>query len=152
MDSPQNHIWGPALWMLLHSSVERFGYSPTLPTEEQRIWNGLLRSLQYSLPCPLCKKHYTTYLASRPLVFTKSALRLWLYHLHYEVNQRTGKSTTMSLEEVEEVYRTPFQFTRYYPIVLSQMMKALRLGWSSREDIQRSARFFEEIKRHYDFF
>jgi Erv1 / Alr family len=152
MDSPQNHIWGPALWFLLHSSVERYGYSVSLPDEEKRIWNGLLRSLQYSLPCPLCKKHYTAYLASHPLVFTKEELRSWLYQLHCEVNQRTDKQTTVTIEKMEEIYGIPFQFTRYYPIIVKQMMMALRMGWSTREDVQRSIRFFEEIKRYYDFF
>ena len=153
MDSPQNHIWGPPLWFLLHSSAERFGcpLSKRLPDEEKRVWTGLLRSLQYTLPCPLCKKHYTAYVAAHPLVFTRDGIRAWLHRLHSDVNQRTNKPT-MALEDLAETYGHPFQFTKYYPTVLKQMMMALRLGWSTREDIQRTARFFEEFMRYYDFF
>lgn len=154
MDSPQNHIWGPQLWFLLHSSAERFGHplSKRLPDEEKRVWTGLLRSLQYTLPCPLCKKHYTSYLAKYPLVLTKEGIRLWLYRLHSEVNQRNNKPTPLSLEQMEETYAKPFQFTVHYPTVVKQMMMALRLGWSTREDIRRTIRFFEELMRYYDFF
>ena len=153
MDSPQNHIWGPELWFLLHSSAERFGnpLSKRLPDEEKRVWTGLLKSLQYTLPCPLCKKHYTMYLAAHPIVLTKEGLRGWLHHLHSEVNQRTNKPN-LSIEDVAEKYGKPFQFTYHYPTVKKQMMMALRLGWSTREDIQRTVRFMEELIRYYDFF
>jgi len=153
MDSPQNHIWGPELWFLLHSSAERFGrpLSKRLPNDEQRIWSGLLRSLQYTLPCPLCKKHYTEYLKKYPIVFTQEGVRLWLYRLHSEVNQRNNKPN-LTMDELSEIYGKPFQFTKHYPTVFKQMMMALRLGWSTREDIQRTARFFEELMRYYDFF
>ena len=153
MDSPQNHIWGPELWFLLHSSAERFGnpLSKRLPDEEKRVWTGLLRSLQYTLPCPLCKKHYTTYLAKYPIIFTREGIRTWLHRLHSDVNQRTNKPN-VSIEELPEKYGKPFQFTKHYPTVMRQMMMALRLGWSTREDIQRTARFFEELMRYYDFF
>jgi hypothetical protein len=154
MDSPQNHIWGPQLWFLLHSSAERFGHplSKRLPDDEKRIWSGLLRSLQYTLPCPLCKKHYTSYVAKHPIVLSKEGIRLWLYRLHSEVNQRNNKPTALSVEQIEEMYAKPFQFSLHYPTVVKQMTMALRLGWSTREDIQRTLRFFEELMRYYDFF
>jgi len=141
------------LWFILHSSVERFGrpLSKRLPEDEKRIWAGLLRSLQYTLPCPLCKKHYTAFLSTYPLVLTREGLRSWLWTLHNQVNERTNKPT-ITLEEVVERYDKPFQFTKHYPTVVKQMMMALRLGWSTREDIQRTARFFEELMRYYDFF
>ena len=153
MDSQQSHIWGPELWFLLHSSAERFGHplSKRLPGEEKRVWTGLLRSLQYTLPCPLCKKHYIAYLAKHPIVMTKEGVRSWLYHLHSEVNQRNDKPN-LSMEELSEKYGQPFQFTKHYPTVMKHMMMALRLGWSTREDIQKTARFFEELMRYYDFF
>lgn len=152
MESPQNSIWGPELWMILHSSAERIGTKPThLPKEESRIWIGLLRSLQYSLPCPLCKKHYTAYSVSFPLPsITKDSVRSWLVHLHHQVNQRTGKPEFM--ESIAEKYGQPFHFTKHYSVVAKQMLHAVRLGWCSREDVQRTARFFEEMKRFYDFF
>jgi hypothetical protein len=91
MEAPQNSVWGPALWKLLHFSAERIGLPVIrLPHEEERLWRGLLHSLALSLPCPLCKKHYVLYDRSQPLVFSKESVRSWLYHLHEQVNQRLG--------------------------------------------------------------
>lgn len=152
MDSPQNHIWGPELWTILHSSAERFGQpSKRLPDDEKRIWFGLLRSLQFSLPCPLCKKHYISYFHTNQILLTREGVRSWLFNLHNQVNQRNNKPNEMTLEKLTEQYGKPFRFSQHYRIVVKQMMMALRLGWSTREDIQRTIRFFEELMRYYDF-
>jgi hypothetical protein len=154
MDAPQNHIWGPHLWMILHSAAERIGITHVkLPQEELRIWTGLLSSLRHSLPCPVCKKHFTTYLSSNPIItFNREFIRNWLYNLHYQVNDRTEKSTTITIEQIPEIYSKPFNFSAHFRTVLEQMNRALRLGWSSRSDIQKTVRLSEELKRFYDFF
>jgi hypothetical protein len=155
MDSPQNHIWGPRLWLILHSAAERIGVNhlKRLPQEESRIWSNLLSSLRYSLPCPQCKKHYTSYYGSYPLsTFNREFIRNWLYVLHCHVNDRTEKQNTVSIDKIPEIYGQPFNFSEQFGIVSKEMVKALRMGWSSREDIQRSVRCFEELKRFYDFF
>jgi len=155
MDAPQNHIWGPALWMILHSSVERIGSQSLarLPQEETRIWSSLLGSLRYSLPCPLCKKHYTAYLFAHPIpINQRDAMRSWLFALHSHVNQTLGVSTTIGLEQLPEIYGQPFHFSRHCQLVEAHMMRSLRLGWSQRNDVQRTFRCLEELKRFYDFF
>ena len=154
MDAPQNHIWGPNLWMILHSAAERIGTSHVkLPQEELRIWTGLLSSLRHSLPCPVCKKHFTAYFSSTPVkTFNREFIRNWLYNLHCQVNDRTEKRVEITIEQIPEIYSKPFNFSAHFRIVAEQMNRALRLGWSSRDDIQKSARFFEELKRFYDFF
>ena len=153
MEPPQNHIWGPALWMILHYSAERIGTRllQRLPQEETRIWTNLLSSLRYSLPCPLCKKHYTDYFNSHPIQ-SKDEIRNWLYHLHLHVNQQTGKPSNLSLEQVIERYSQPFQYTLYYPVVEKQMIQGVRFGRCARVDLQRTVRCLEEMKRFYEFF
>jgi len=154
MDSPQNHIWGPALWTILHSSAERIGTKQLqrLPREEERIWMGLLNSLRYSLPCPHCKKHYTSYLFSKPILsFNRDTIRLWLFNLHQEVNQRNNKNKEITFENLSDYYGGLFNYAHYLGIVSNQMTKSLRLGWCTRNDIHRTLRFFEELKRFYDF-
>jgi hypothetical protein len=154
MDSPQNHIWGPALWTILHSSAERIGTKQLqrLPREEERIWMGLLNSLRYSLPCPHCKKHYTSYLFSKPILsFNRDTIRLWLFNLHQEVNQRNNKNNEITFENLSDYYGGLFNYAHYLGIVSNQMTKSLRLGWCTRNDIHRTLRFFEELKRFYDF-
>jgi hypothetical protein len=124
-----------------------------LPQEEARIWTTLLSSLRFSLPCPLCKKHYTAYFTSKPIrTVNRDFIRQWLYDLHSQVNAQTDKPNNISLEQVSERYSQLFNFTHHYGIIMEQMMRALRLGWSSREDIQRTQRAFLELKRFYDFF
>lgn len=155
MDSPLNHIWGPQLWMILHSSAERIGIPKLsrLPQEESRIWSALLASLRFSLPCPQCKKHYTDYFSSTPITIINSInIRQWLYNLHCQVNSRTGKPNAITIEQIPELYNKPFNFTAHFSIVVEQMHKAVRVGWCSRNDIQRTIRLFEELKRFYDFF
>ncbi len=141
--------------MILHSSAERIGLSHLnrLPQEESRIWINLLQSLRYSLPCPQCKKHYTSYLSSTPLkIINREFIRNWIYNLHSQVNSRNGKPNTLTIDKIIELYSKPFYFTEHLKVVTEQMNRALRLGWSSREDIQRSMRNFQELKRFYDFF
>jgi hypothetical protein len=153
MDSPQNHIWGPHLWQILHSSTERIGQPHLNAQEESRLWSNLLSSLRFSLPCPQCKKHYTAYFGSNPITaVNRNSIRSWLYNLHCQVNDRTGKPNTITIDKLPEIYSQPFNFTAHYTVVMQEMTKAIRLGWCSREDIQRTIRFLQEIKRFYDFF
>lgn len=155
MESPQVSEWGPALWMILHSSVERIGSAPLkrLPQEEKRLWTGLLASLRYSLPCPQCKRHYTEYYSKHPILdISVPFLRNWLFQLHCEVNQRTNKENILTIENVSEIYRKPFHFSHHYQIILKHMKHAISLQWCARDDIQRTMRFLEEMRRFYDFF
>ena len=150
----QTSVWGPELWMILHSAAERIGSRVrVLPQEESRIWMGLLRSLQFTLPCPACKKHYIAYSATHKIpVFNKEAVRIWLFELHSQVNQRIDKENTITIEQIPELYSVPFHFTKHYSVVSKQMTLALQHGWSKRDDVTRTFRFFEEMLRFYDFF
>lgn len=154
MEIPQTAIWGPHLWTILHSAAERIGTHilKRLPQEESRIWAGLLTSLQYTLPCPLCKKHYKEYSSKHKIVsFTKESIRNWLFTLHANINQQLNKENILTIENISELYSKPFDFTAHYSIIYKQMKQALRIGWSSHEDINRTIRFFEEMKRFYAF-
>ena len=151
MEAPQNKIWGPAFWLLLHSAAERIGTRSLsrLPQEERRIWLALLGSLRYSLPCPVCKKHYTKYLFDHPIpLFSKESIRGWLFSLHSHVNQQPSP---MTLEQLPDHYGKEFLFQECRRIIEQQMTCALRLGWCNREDMMKTLRFLEEMRRFYDF-
>ena len=157
MDSPQNHIWGPALWMILHSTAERIGSQvlKKLPEEEKRIWIGIINGLRFILPCPQCKKHYIAFLKENPIVlFNKDTIRNWLFQLHEQVNHHTNKTNEqrLTINQLPEIYSKPFQFTKYYAIFAKQVSLAIQLGWCTGEDVRRTARLFEECRRFYDFF
>jgi len=154
MDTPQNHIWGPHLWMILHSSAERIG-SPKnrLSNEELRVWHSVLNSLRYSLPCPQCKKHFNEYYSKNPIgSFNKETIRTWLFQLHQHINIANNKHADYTIDKVEQQYMQPFCFSSHLQILRSQMVAGIRLHWTTRDDIQRTIRLFEEMKRYYDFF
>jgi len=148
-----NSIWGPALWLILHSACERIGVHnmKKLPQEESRIWLGLLQRLRYSLPCPQCKKHYNALFSGNPItVITRDSVRRWLFHLHNQVNQRLEKPVFS--EESLTQYEAIFNFSQQYEIVQGQMLAAVRQGWSSHDDVQQTLRILTEMKCFYDFF
>lgn len=153
MDSPQTHIWGPQLWFLLHSLAERIGtqHIKRLPKEETRLWLNLINSLRFSLPCPLCKKHYTAFYSSNP-IHSLSDIKSWLFNLHNNVNNINHKSSEVSIENLSTIYNKPFNFSYHYGIVLGQMKQAIKVGWCNRDDVIKTNRFFEELKRFYDLF
>lgn len=155
METPQNNIWGPELWKIFHYAAERVGSQnlKRLPHEEARIWSGLLSSLRFTLPCPLCKKHYTQFFSSHPLAtINRDTVRKWLFDLHQSANQHTGKQVEITLEELPSIYGKPFHFSKHLHPVETHMSYALRMGWITRNDLIRTLRFFEELKRFYDFF
>jgi len=148
-----NSIWGPALWLILHSACERIGVHnmKKLPQEESRIWLGLLQRLRYSLPCPQCKKHYNAFFSGNPItVITRDSVRRWLFHLHNQVNQRLEKPAFS--EESLPQYEAIFNFSQQYDIVQGQMLAAVRQGWSTYDDVQQTLRILTEMKCFYDFF
>lgn len=155
MESPQTHQWGPALWMILHSSAERIGSGPAkfLQHEESRLWSGLLISLRFSLPCPQCKRHYSDFLQRHPLpIISQQSVREWLFTLHQEVNQRNNKLSDITIENIPAIYSKPFHFSLHTGIFQQHMRLALMQQWCSRDNIQRTIRFLEEMRRFYDFF
>jgi len=152
--SPQNSIWGPSLWLILHSACERIGsqHLKRLPLEETRIWFGLLNSLRYSLPCPQCKKHYIVYSNQTSIMqVTKEAIRRWLFNLHDQVNQRNQKES-IPYDSIVSQYEVPFNFTEHFKNVSDHMALAVRRGVCIHNDVQRTIRLFTEMKCFYDFF
>jgi len=141
--------------MILHSSVERIGLGQAkfLRFEEERVWSGLLASLRYALPCPNCKKHYSDFYASHPIRdYSRESLRDWLFQLHQKINNEHGKPAPFTIEQLPEFYGKPFHYSSFLQTVQHHMKLAVFHRWCSREDVQRSLRFLEEIKRVYDFF
>lgn len=97
-------VWGPHMWTAFHT------LSLAVPFGAARAeWLELLTPLAASLPCPECAGHYTTWLASHPLVSVRRRtggailmmqratpavadidIAAWLLDLHNAVNGRKG--------------------------------------------------------------
>ncbi len=154
---PNTVEWGPRLWRILHSLVEKTG-RVTLnrqQAEESRLWNSFLMNLRKSLPCIHCRKHYSDYLLSNPYItiLTKigterqNRLREWFYIFHNSVNTRTGKTYDKTLEELPTIYgsylSTDFNTDRN--ILLDNMRRALQKGFITRDDLQKTIRSLDEL-------
>lgn len=86
-------VWGPIFWTTMH--IVTLGY-PGFPSEqEQTAAINFFESLQYTIPCPICKEHYKFNLEKMPVkdaVHNKQALIRWMFNVHNEVNKQLGKS------------------------------------------------------------
>lgn len=96
--SVDTSVWGPPTWIALH--IASFVSSQNLP-----LWKELLDALQYDIPCPDCRAHYSGWLQSHPFRSTTMLpirrmmgqrsthpkIVQWLLGLHNDVNSRTGR-------------------------------------------------------------
>ncbi len=160
MDAPQNNEWGPEMWKLLHGLCEKIGQytivthryiTDTQEKEEKRLWSVLLGSLRLSLPCPLCRKHYTEYINSiSPDRFIHSSpklikndMKLWLYNLHSNVNQNNNKNN-IPIELLSELYKN-IDYNHSLNVVALHMRRGLNKQWVSRDDIIKTIRVLKEM-------
>jgi hypothetical protein len=92
-------VWGPQLWKALHvaSNCSTAG-------SHLQWWGTLLKELQYGIPCPDCRAHYSAWYRTHPLTnrpasiiplrrFVSISVGQWIHDLHNDVNRRTGKPT-----------------------------------------------------------
>ena len=87
------NIWGKHGWKFIHFVAQ--GY-PNEPSQEQKLhYKNFLNSIQYILPCSLCRDHYSQNLINNPIDDTvlrnKKSFINWTVKLHNIVNMQTGK-------------------------------------------------------------
>jgi len=100
---PENAEWGPIFWKLLHGLAEHIGKQKdkNMQSDEIRIWIHLLNQTQFSLPCDICRLHYTEWLIKNPIDVLKiknySDIRDWirnyLWRLHNTINEGNNKAS-----------------------------------------------------------
>jgi hypothetical protein len=110
------NIWGPHLWIFLHSMSFTYGEDRLQATrKEQKHMYAFLESLKYVLPCS-CKLNYKTHFNNNPpRLNNRRELFEWLVDLHNIVNieynndisKNNGKplKKLYSYKEVEKMYR-----------------------------------------------
>lgn len=168
MDAPQNNIWGPEMWKIIHGLAEKIGTYPTVShrretntqiNEEKRLWGILLSSLRLSLPCPLCRKHYSEFIGSNPIHnivnlnpgivggLSKEQVKSWLYHLHSSVNNRNNKEN-ISIEILSDLYRH-INYNYSLNIIAIHMKRGINKHWITHEDMMRTIRVLKEMFAFY---
>lgn len=97
-------VWGPIFWATMH--IVSLGYS-SKPTDEERAQAiAFYNSLASTIPCPICKTHYKTFLARSPVeaaVNNRQDLIHWVFELHNDVNAQLGKRRISFVEYVRSM-------------------------------------------------
>ena len=99
------NIWGSHLWFSLHTIS--FNY-PTKPTnDDKEKYKLFFETLQYVIPCNICKKNYIRHLQEHPItnhLNSKKDLVYWVIDMHNMVNAEIGKKI-LSYDVVLKKYK-----------------------------------------------
>lgn len=99
-------IWGPHAWEFMHAIT--FAYPDEPSYEQQESAKEFFYSLEYLLPCPICKYHYSQVIKQKPPnVESSSELIIWLFEIHNLVNLNTNKKE-IKFEEFIKIYNTKY--------------------------------------------
>ena len=108
-----NYIWGPKAWFFLHTIT--FNY-PENPTKNDKLnYKNFFKSLQYVLPCKVCKKNYINHINEFPIddfLNSKDDIVKWLINIHNEVN-KILKKPIINYEDVIEYYNNIYNNNNY---------------------------------------
>ena len=97
-------VWGPLFWTTMH--IVTLGYSPNPSKEEQAAVIQFFRSLEFVIPCPICRSHYSKFLKDDPVenhVNSRDALIKWLFDVHNNVNMQLNKPVLTWEQYIEQV-------------------------------------------------
>jgi hypothetical protein len=95
-------VWGPFLWHTIH--IVALGYSVTPTYAEKKAAKEFYESFAILIPCPVCKDHYSKYLAENPLtphLDTRKDLFEWTVKIHNLVNKSLNKPEVSPLEAIQ---------------------------------------------------
>ena len=152
MQAPQVQVWGPALWSLLHALAEKAGRQARTESEEKRVWRQFLLSLRSVIPCPACQTHYNNYIKihSWTPVFERSdwnsGLKHWFWEFHTAVRASKGQPLDFEEGQLAAAYtKTKADLVPLKQIWTEHMRRGLILHLLTRDDMQRSLRFLEEL-------
>ena len=99
-----NNIWGPKAWFFLHTIT--FNYPDNPSNNDKKNYKNFFESLQFTLPCKVCKEHYINHIKDYPIdnyLDTKENLVKWLIIIHNEVNKILNKPI-LNYTEIIEYY------------------------------------------------
>ena len=120
-------IWGPPMWISLHSITLNYPEKPTLCQENmirEFFWN-----VQFVLPCEMCRNHYAEMIRTHPpITKDRRSLVYWLIDRHNQVNKRLGKRE-YSYEEVLQKYQKLYNLSNK-PNAILELSKDDNMGVS----------------------
>ena len=106
-DGMITYIWGPAMWLFLHTTS--FNY-PVIPSEsDKKYYYKFFKNLQNILPCRYCRENYAENIKkihklTYGVMKNRETLSRWVFELHEIINERLGKKSGLSYEDVRDRY------------------------------------------------
>jgi hypothetical protein len=105
MASIDPNLWGRPFWSTLHWTAA--GY-PAVPSAEDKVaYKTFFETLQLTLPCISCRKHFSDLLLEMPIdpfLTSGKQLRQWVCSLHNAINSRTDSSERWTIIQVDAAY------------------------------------------------
>ena len=98
------NIWGSPMWFSLHTITMNYPNKPTYA--QKKDYKNFFTSLQYIIPCTVCRRNYQRHLKELPLeqsLNNRKTLVYWLIDMHNMVNAEIGKKI-MSYKNVIDKY------------------------------------------------
>jgi hypothetical protein len=100
--------WGPSTWESLHCISFNYPLNPT--SDDKKHYKSYFESLQFVLPCCLCRDHYSHFIKNEKTALTdavmenRQTLTYWLYTLHNAVNDRLGMKYDITYDDLCNKY------------------------------------------------
>lgn len=105
-DGMLTNVWGPSLWLFLHTISFNYPVQPTKKDKEH--YKQFILLLQYILPCRYCRENFKKNLKSLPLssrIFNnRNSFSKYIYDLHEHINTMLGKQSNLTYNQVRERY------------------------------------------------
>lgn len=98
--------WGRPMWFVIHTFALKM--PDTLANDDKLRFKAFMSSMQFVLPCPICKKHIKENLVKldiTPYLSTNSKLFEWTVKLHNTVNADNNKPI-VSINDAMQIYTT----------------------------------------------
>lgn len=143
-------IWGPSTWESLHCITFNYPHDPT--PEDKQHYKSYFISLQYVLPCCLCRDHYSQFIITDGTALTddvmknRKTLTYWLYTLHNAVDERLGFKYDITYEDMCEKYNG---YIAHCDLSLQQKADAYKCSYNKevpKIDIEYAQCFIEYAK------
>ncbi len=122
-------VWGPIFWTTMH--IVSLGYSPKPSEEEQYAATAFYNSLAKTIPCPICRSHYTMFLKEMPVenaVKSRDDLVHWVYTIHNKVNVQLGKPELSFNDYIKTMQRLSERNSVTFNDSMTSSMLAAGLG------------------------
>ena len=119
-------VWGPPFWLVIHITALAYPQKPSYG--EKKAAKEFYESLQFTLPCPMCRHHLKDHLIKYPItphLDRREDLFKWTVMLHNEVNKSLNKPSMTEIEALLYIKRLGAR--NVSPIITKDMLEEVDL-------------------------